>query len=115
MGVWVVPMGIWVVPNYKVPSSLGIPNTIPTNEGYCSPMSCKEFEGALPTTIYQAGFSEVYGQSPDIDSTALMLSTTSGFPCFEVLSLFVLIFLFLGRLCTNSPHSTRYGPLNIQP
>jgi hypothetical protein len=37
----------------------------------------KEFEGALPTTIYQAGFSEVYGQSPDIDSTALMLSTTS--------------------------------------
>ena len=37
----------------------------------------KGFEGALPTTIYQAGFSEVYGQSPDIDSTALMLSTTS--------------------------------------
>ena len=37
----------------------------------------KEFEGALPTTIYHAGFSEVYGQSPDIDSTALMLSTTS--------------------------------------
>ena len=37
----------------------------------------KEFKGALPTTIYQAGFSEVYGQSPDIDSTALMLSTTS--------------------------------------
>jgi hypothetical protein len=34
----------------------------------------KEFEGALPTTIYQAAFSEVYGQSPDIDSTALMLS-----------------------------------------
>jgi hypothetical protein len=37
----------------------------------------KEFEGAIPTTIYQAGFSEVYGQSPDIDSTALMLSTTA--------------------------------------
>jgi glycogen debranching enzyme len=37
----------------------------------------KEFEGALPTTIYQAGFSEVYGQNPDIDSTALMLSTTA--------------------------------------
>ena len=37
----------------------------------------KEFEGALPTTIYQPGFSEVYGQNPDIDSTALMLSTTS--------------------------------------
>ena len=33
-----------------------------------------EFEGALPTTIYQAGFSEVYGQDPDIDSTALMTS-----------------------------------------
>ncbi|HEX6282920.1 MAG TPA: GH116 family glycosyl hydrolase [Nitrososphaera sp.] len=37
----------------------------------------KEFAGALPTTIYQAGFSEVYGQNPDIDSTALMLSTTA--------------------------------------
>src|SRR5919109_4020227 len=37
----------------------------------------KDFEGALPTTIYQAGFSEVYGQNPDIDSTALMISTTS--------------------------------------
>jgi hypothetical protein len=37
----------------------------------------KEFEGALPTTIYQAGFSEVYGLNPDIDSTALIVSTTS--------------------------------------
>jgi glycogen debranching enzyme len=37
----------------------------------------KEFSGALPSTIYQAGFSEVYGQNPDIDSTALMLSTTA--------------------------------------
>jgi hypothetical protein len=37
----------------------------------------KEFEGALPTTIYQLGFSEIYGQNPDIDSTALMISTTS--------------------------------------
>ena len=37
----------------------------------------KEFQGALPTTIYQAGFSEVYGQNPDIDSTALMISTSS--------------------------------------
>ncbi len=37
----------------------------------------KEFSGALPTTIYQAGFSELYGQNPDIDSTALMLSTTA--------------------------------------
>jgi hypothetical protein len=37
----------------------------------------KEFEGALPTTIYQAGFSEIYGQNPDIDSTALMVSTSS--------------------------------------
>jgi hypothetical protein len=36
-----------------------------------------KFEGALPTTIYQAGFSEVYGQNPDIDSTALMISTSS--------------------------------------
>jgi hypothetical protein len=37
----------------------------------------KEFQGALPTTIYQAGFSEVYWQNPDIDSTALMISTSS--------------------------------------
>jgi hypothetical protein len=37
----------------------------------------KEFEGTLPTTIYQAGFSEVYGLNPDIDSTALIVSTTS--------------------------------------
>jgi glycogen debranching enzyme len=36
----------------------------------------REFAGALPTTIYQAGFSEIYGQNPDIDSTALMISTT---------------------------------------
>ena len=37
----------------------------------------EEFRGALPTTIYQAGMSEVYGQDPDIDSTALIISTTS--------------------------------------
>ena len=37
----------------------------------------QEFGGALPTTIYQAGFSEVYGQNPDIDSTALIISTSS--------------------------------------
>src|SRR5919108_1260246 len=37
----------------------------------------KAFEGALPTTIYQAGYSEVYGLNPDIDSTALMINTTS--------------------------------------
>jgi hypothetical protein len=37
----------------------------------------KKFHGALPTTIYQAGFSEIYGQNPDIDSTALMISTTA--------------------------------------
>lgn len=37
----------------------------------------KKFSGALPTTIYQAGFSEIYGQNPDIDSTALMISTTA--------------------------------------
>jgi glycogen debranching enzyme len=37
----------------------------------------KEFAGALPTTIYQAGFAEVYGQNPDIDSTALMVATTA--------------------------------------
>src|ERR671933_2272317 len=37
----------------------------------------KMFEGALPTTMYQVGYSEVYGLNPDIDSTALMISTTS--------------------------------------
>ena len=38
----------------------------------------KRFNGALPSTIYHdQGFSEVYGQSPDIDSTALMVSTTA--------------------------------------
>ena len=37
----------------------------------------KEFEGAIPTTIYQVGFSETYGKNPDIDSTALMVSTTA--------------------------------------
>jgi glycogen debranching enzyme len=37
----------------------------------------REFAGALPTTIYQNGFSEVYAQNPDIDSSALMISTTS--------------------------------------
>jgi glycogen debranching enzyme len=38
----------------------------------------ERFKGALPTTIYHhKGFSEVYAQNPDIDSTALMISTTS--------------------------------------
>ena len=37
----------------------------------------KTFEGSLPTTMYQAGYSEVYGLNPDIDSTALMINTTS--------------------------------------
>ncbi|VFJ14958.1 GH116 family glycosyl hydrolase [Candidatus Nitrosocosmicus franklandus] len=36
------------------------------------------FEGALPTTIYyEKGFCEIYGQNPDIDSTALMIHATS--------------------------------------
>lgn len=36
------------------------------------------FDGALPTTLYyEKGFCEVYGQNPDIDSIALMISTTS--------------------------------------
>ena len=38
----------------------------------------ERFKGALPSTIYhRQGFSEVYAQNPDIDSTALMISTTS--------------------------------------
>ncbi len=40
------------------------------------PEAQKKFEGALPTTIFH-GFSEVYGRDPDIDSTALMVSTTA--------------------------------------
>lgn len=39
--------------------------------------SREPLDGALPTTIYQAGYSEIYGKDPDIDSTALMISTTS--------------------------------------
>jgi hypothetical protein len=38
----------------------------------------ERFRGALPSTIYHGqGFSEVYAENPDIDSTALMISTTS--------------------------------------
>jgi hypothetical protein len=38
----------------------------------------EKFSGALPTTINQHdGVSEVYARNPDIDSTALMISTTS--------------------------------------
>jgi glycogen debranching enzyme len=38
----------------------------------------ESFAGALPTTIYREdGILEVYAQKPDIDSTALMISTTS--------------------------------------
>jgi len=45
----------------------------------------RKFEGALPTTIYQDdndknknhNYSEVYAQNPDIDSTALVISTSS--------------------------------------
>lgn len=38
----------------------------------------QKFRGALPSTIYyNQGFSEVYARNPDIDSTALMVSTTS--------------------------------------
>ena len=40
------------------------------------PETHKKFEGALPSTIFH-GFSEVYGRNPDIDSTALMISTTA--------------------------------------
>jgi hypothetical protein len=36
----------------------------------------KKFNGALPTTIYE-DFCDIYGLNPDIDSTALMVSSTS--------------------------------------
>ena len=32
----------------------------------------RKFRGTLPTTICQAGLSDVYGQNPDIDSTSLI-------------------------------------------
>ena len=35
-----------------------------------------KFDGALPTTIFQ-DFCDIYGLNPDIDSTALMVSSTS--------------------------------------
>jgi len=41
-----------------------------------NPEDEKKFEGALPTTIYGDSL-EVYAKNPDIDSTALMISTTS--------------------------------------
>ncbi|HEX7032633.1 MAG TPA: hypothetical protein VF172_06505 [Nitrososphaera sp.] len=38
----------------------------------------EKFRGALPSTIYHnQGYSEIYARNPDIDSTALMVSTTS--------------------------------------
>jgi hypothetical protein len=38
----------------------------------------ERFRGALPSTInYKQRFTEVYAHNPDIDSTALMISTTS--------------------------------------
>lgn len=42
----------------------------------CDPKSIKKYYGALPTTIYSS-FSEIYATEPDIDSTALMIYTTS--------------------------------------
>jgi glycogen debranching enzyme len=41
-----------------------------------NPQLQQEFQGMLPTTVFR-GFSEVYGRNPDIDSTALMISSTS--------------------------------------
>jgi hypothetical protein len=35
------------------------------------------FEGFLPTTIYNVEYCEVYGLNPDMDSTVLMINTTS--------------------------------------
>lgn len=57
-----------------------------------------EFEGALPTSTCHAGFSEVYGKYPDIDSTALMISTTSW---------------ILNKLLPNNPASKHSSPRPI--
>ena len=46
----------------------------------CDPQSIKKYYGALPTTIYSS-FSEIYAVEPDIDSTALMIYTTSWILC----------------------------------
>lgn len=44
----------------------------------CNHATRKRFEGSLPTSIFeQNNISEVFGANPDIDSTALMISTTS--------------------------------------
>jgi hypothetical protein len=61
-------------------------------EKKCLPETAKvdkqrKFKGALPTTIYQAGFSEVYGQNPDTDSTSLI--STSNFSIFFSPVLFI--------------------------
>jgi glycogen debranching enzyme len=59
-----------------------------------------EFEGALPTSICHAGFSEVYGKYPDIDSTALMISTTSW---------------ILNKILLKNPTSKHSSPRPIVP
>jgi hypothetical protein len=56
----------------------------------------KQAEGALPTSIFR-GHSEVFGKKPDIDSTALMISTTSWI--FDA-------YLEAGLLSSNSNFST---------
>jgi hypothetical protein len=55
------------------------------------PKKQNKFEGFLPTTIYNTGYCEVYGLNPDIDSTVLMINTTSW---------------ILAKLLINSPIDT---------
>lgn len=66
-----------------------------------------KFEGALPTTIYyERGFCEIYGQYPDIDSTALMIHVTSSIlrKSIEVL-----------EACSNTDHNNLSTNISLKP
>lgn len=63
----------------------------------------KEFEGALPSTIFR-GFSEVYALKPDIDSTALMISTTA----------WVFDTYLKSGMTLPAPHATAHGQAELR-
>ena len=59
----------------------------------------KKFKGSLPTSIYHGRkLCEVFGKNPDIDSTALMISTTSW---------------ILSRLLAKDDHDASSAPTEI--
>ncbi|MGH9980784.1 MAG: hypothetical protein ACRD6U_04420 [Nitrososphaeraceae archaeon] len=61
------------------------------------PTKQKTFEGFLPTTIYNVEYCEVYDLNPDMDSTVLMINTTS--------------WIFAKLLGINSPIEPNYPDL----